>query len=56
MKAYEIFMKGTGKPVLLSSLNPVSPTEQAIISGLKEDNHETSKKHISLDITYTLVF
>lgn len=48
MKAYEILMKGIGKPVLSSSFNPVPPTEQEIISGLKGDNHETSKKRISL--------
>jgi len=44
-------MKGFGKPVLSSSFNPVLPTEQKIISGLKEDNHETRKKRVSLAIT-----
>lgn len=47
--------KGIGKPVLSSSFNPVSPTEQEIISGLKEDNHGTSKKCVSLDVTKAFV-
>lgn len=52
MKAYEILMKGVGKPILSSSFDPVPPTEQEIISGLKEDNHKASKKRVSLDISF----
>lgn len=44
MRAYEILVKGIGKPVLSSSFNPGPPKEKEIISGLEEDNHETSKK------------
>lgn len=43
-------MKGIGKPVLSPSFNPGTPKEKAIISGLEEDNHETSKKTALLDI------
>lgn len=52
MKALEILMKGIDKAVLLSFFfNPVLLIEQEAISGFKEDNYETRKKHGSLDIT-----
>lgn len=50
MRAYEILVKDIGKPVLSLSFNPGPPKEKEIISGLEEDNHETSKKAALLDI------
>lgn len=56
MNVYEILMKETGKPILLSCFNPITPTEQEITSDLKENNDEArKKKHVSLDITLAFV-
>lgn len=50
MRAYEILVKGIGKPALSSSFNPAPPNEKETFSGLEVDNHETSKKSALLDI------